>query len=230
MPSIIANNLSYKTNNDDQIFFDLSFSLDKEKTGLIGNNGIGKTTLLKIIMEEIKPTEGIISTNCNIGYLPQDPQINNNQTLAEFLSDINIKILKYLKIEYLDFERPLESLSGGEKTKIILAKILSAKPDYLIMDEPTNNLDEQSRQIIYQLIKEWKNGLLIISHDRKILELVDQIFEMTKKGIKIYGGNYDDYEIQKNKESEAIQRQLRSAKQSYQKTKIAAQKTKEKQQ
>lgn len=230
MNYIIANNLTYQTESEKPIISGLSFSLGKEKTGLIGNNGIGKTTLLKIIINEIKPQTGSMQTNCSIAYLPQNQQTDDNKTIAEILPNANIKILKYLNINHLDFERPLASLSGGEKTKIALAKILSNEPDFIIMDEPTNNLDGDSRAVVYKLVKEWKGGLLVVSHDRELLNLVDQIFELTEKGIKTYGGNYNDYEKQKTTEDSANKRQLGSAQQAYKKTKTVAQKTKEKQQ
>jgi ATPase subunit of ABC transporter with duplicated ATPase domains len=258
---IIANDISFEVRDGVSIFKNLSVSLSGEKSGLVGKNGIGKTTFLRLLVGEIEPTKGKIQKAGVISYLPQDYQLNLNQSVADVLGIKNIlealakiksdekdpeliKIVgndwdiqdrvsekfEQLNIKNLSFNRLLNSLSGGERTKVVLAKLLISEPDFIILDEPTNNLDLSSREIIYKLVKNWKRGLLVVSHDRNLLNLLDQILELSNKGLKIYGGNWDSYKKQKELEEQAVKRQLVSAEQKLKKIKKQAQKTKEKQQ
>lgn len=230
MGYIDVNNLSYSLDDSTRIFSELSFSLDKERTGLVGENGVGKTTLLKILVKEISLSNGSLKIGENIAYLPQDFSLNTNKTVNEFLDEPDFKILKKFQLEDVDFNRNISELSGGEKMKIALVKILSSNPEFIILDEPTNNLDAESKEVIYQMIKDWKKGLLIVSHDRELLNLMDRIMELTPQGLKIYGGNFESYQYQKEVEKEALKRQFVSAKQKKEKAEKQAKKTEEKQQ
>jgi len=124
---------------------------------------------------------------------------NKNSKLLEIIEkdwDIENKIseiFEKLRIRNLNLDRLLNSLSGGEKIKVTIARLLISKPEFIILDEPTNNLDRESREIIYELIKNWQHGLLVVSHDRNLLNLLDQILELSSGKLKIYGGNYDSY-------------------------------------
>ena len=236
---IIADNISYEPRAGFPIFKNLSLSLYNEKSGLVGKNGSGKTTLLKLLVQELEPTEGRIYRRGTISYLPQDYQLDLSQTVSEALeleksSDYGIKDkankhFENLNFKDVDFSRKLETLSGGERMKVIIVKLLISNADFLILDEPTNNLDRSSREAVYELIKGWNNGLLVVSHDRELLNLLDQIFELTEKGLNLYGGNYDSYKAQKELEMSAIKRDLITAREDLKKTKKQAQRTKEKQ-
>ena len=205
--SIIADNISFEARAGFPIFKNLSFSLNGEKTGLVGQNGTGKTTLLRLIIGELEPTEGKIQKKGTFAYLPQDYQIDLDQTIAEVLdldasSDYGIEdkaIRNFEKFNFKnpDFSRKLSSLSGGEKMKVILVKLLISEPDFIILDEPTNNLDQNSRKAVYELIKNWDKGLLVVSHDRELLNFLGQILELTLKRLNTYGGNYYNYKVQK---------------------------------
>ena len=138
------------------------------------------------------------------------------------------KQLKESGLEKLDLRRKLSSLSGGEITRLWLAKIFASDTDFLILDEPTNNLDIVSRHLLYDKIEDCKKNLILISHDRKLLELMQQIIEIGSIGVKTYGGNYSYYLEQKNIEREAKERQLADAKKTVQKTKQSIQLTQEK--
>ena len=258
--NIVANDISFDVGNGVFIIKDLSLSLSNEKSGLVGLNGIGKTTLLRLLVGELEPTQGEILKNSNIAYLPQDYLLDPNQTIAEALGikdklealakvkakeggsktlesiaqdwGIENRVLKNfekLNFKNPDFSRRLDTLSGGEKMKVIIVKLLISKPDFIILDEPTNNLDLASRQTIYQLVRDWNKGLLVVSHDRNLLNLLSQILELTPKGLKLYGGNYDSYKTQKTLKEEAQGRHLVSATEDLQKIRQQAQKTKEKQ-
>lgn len=259
--AIVASDISFEIRSGVLIFKNLSISLASEKTGLVGKNGSGKTTLLRLLVGELESTSGKIQKSGDFAYLPQDYQLNLQQTISETLgvkekleafnkikdgnkdqelveivgNDWDIenrisKVFSQLKIQNLNLGRLLSSLSGGERTKIIIAKLLLSKPDFIILDEPTNNLDQNSREVIYGLIRDWQHGLLVVSHDRNLLNLLDQILELSNGKLKVYGGNYDSYKEQKEFEEQAAKRQLITAEQELKKTKKQAQKTKEKQQ
>lgn len=111
-------------------------------------------------------------------------------------------------LEHISLNQPLQTLSGGEKTKVFLAGIAIHRPDIILMDEPTNHLDRQSREQLYQLIDNSNACMLIVSHDRELLNTLNQTFEMTHNGITAYGGNYDFYKIQKAQTVNALMMQL----------------------
>ena len=231
---ITAHNISFEISGGFYIFQDISISFDGEKSGLVGKNGTGKTTLLRILVGEIQPSEGKVYKTGKIAYLPQDYNIDINQPISDVFSATNQKHkiaarLEQLNLKNLDLNRPLSSLSGGERTKVVFAKLLLSDPDFIILDEPTNNLDSNSREIIYKFVKEWRGGLLVVSHDRNLLNLVNRILEMSDKGLKVYGGDYDNYKKQKALEDSAAKRQLTYAKQEFKKIKKQAQETKIKQ-
>ena len=257
---LIGQNLSYKIGQNN-LFSSLNISLNKEKTGLVGRNGIGKTTLLRILTGELQPTNGVVHRNGKICYLPQDSVVYSKQSISSLL-DVDQKLkaiekinsgtydsenyeildddwdiaertktlLEKLGLDPLDLSRKVESLSGGETTRVVLASLLLQKPVFLILDEPTNNLDSQSRSALHEVIGSFKGGCLIVSHDRALLSIMDNIIELSTLGLKTYGGNYKEYLIQKQTEEEAKERQLSDAQKLLRKTKKETQKNKEKHQ
>ncbi len=235
--------VTYTLPNGQTILNDISFTLADEKTALIGHNGIGKSTLLKLILDELSPSSGTIITTAKMAYCAQDFSSFQEENIAQVLSvDKKIAALKniqqgsthaqdfeilnddwqieqrlqyYLKkfgLEQLDLQRKVLSLSGGEVTRLSLAKLFIQDPNFLILDEPTNNLDLDSRTMLYQAIQEWQKGLLIVSHDRSLLQLMDRIIEMTSLGVTIYGGNYDHYCHEKEIHQQALQTQFEQSK------------------
>lgn len=261
MNIIHAKQISFTFPNGRQLFNRLNLSLGSEKSGLVGNNGIGKSTLLRLLAGNTQPTSGVVNISGIIGYLSQLFIFPDNTTVSDALdmtqkleafdritrgdhndldleilgSDWNIieriqKQLHSIGLKDIPLDRDIKTLSGGEITRVMLAKILLQNPDYLILDEPTNNLDHHSRQILFNIIKHWKNGLLIVSHDRTLLSLMDQIIELSTLGIKIYGGNYPDYLAQKKIKQNAASRHFHDAQKTIKKIKHDIQKSREKQQ
>lgn len=114
----------------------------------------------------------------------------------------------YWRLLHLSLRQPMHLLSGGEKTKVFLAGILIHEPEIILLDEPSNHLDAQSRELLYEFIRRSKETLLLVSHDRMLLNLLDLTLELSKNGIEAYGGNYDFYKEQKEGKLEALETQL----------------------
>lgn len=227
-------NISFEIKPGVFLFKNLITTFDKEKTGLVGKNGVGKTTLIKIINGELKPLSGFLEKHARIAYLPQDYQIDLKLSVAQTLgTEKEHKALAALVrtgLKDIKLNRAMSSLSGGERTRVVLASLLIQEASFMILDEPTNNLDQQARQAVYNLIQHWKGGLLVVSHDRTLLSLMNRILDLSEKGLKIYGGNYNMYIKQKELEEEALRRQLSGAEREVKKVKRQAQATKELQQ
>ncbi|WP_461095194.1 ABC-F family ATP-binding cassette domain-containing protein [Spirosoma gilvum] len=116
--------------------------------------------------------------------------------------------LSYWHLEQVDLNEPMKRLSGGEKTKVFLAGILIHEPGIILLDEPSNHLDMQSRELLYAFIRKSKATMLVVSHDRALLNLLDTTLELSKSGIEVFGGNYDFYREQKDGKLNALQVQL----------------------
>lgn len=119
-----------------------------------------------------------------------------------------LSALRSWKLEHIALDQPLKMLSGGEKTKVFLVGILIHSPEIVLMDEPSNHLDKESRKQLYDYIAHSKATLLIVSHDRKLLNLLPATFELHRDGITSYGGNYEFYKMQKAEAVAALQSQI----------------------
>lgn len=119
--------------------------------------------------------------------------------------------LDRLGLEHLDLDRPVPTLSGGEAMMVGLAALLLARPDVLLLDEPTNNLDLDARRRLYEAVAAWKGVLVVVSHDRELLELVDDIADLRDGGVRSFGGNLSAYEELLAVEKEAAERAVRAA-------------------
>ncbi|MDL2238856.1 ATP-binding cassette domain-containing protein [Bacteroidales bacterium OttesenSCG-928-K22] len=140
------------------------------------------------------------------------------------------KALSYWKLTHININRDLGSLSGGEKTKVFLAGIFIHNPDIILMDEPTNHLDKACRKILYDFIKSSQKSMIIVSHDRTLLNLIDTTLELTSDGIITYGGNYEFYKDVRTQNLEALQKQVEEKEKELRKAKKIAQQTLERQQ
>jgi ATP-binding cassette subfamily F protein 3 len=245
MSLITATNLS-KSFGATDIFTGISLSIPHHaRIAIIGPNGIGKTTLLRILAMEEEPSKGEVSQarNLSIGHLPQEAGFDSAHTLWEEClvpfekliemeselqrlemdmtnpDQVDQVLARYGRLQsefdhqggytYVhriqqvlsglgftpdEYLAPLARLSGGERTRALLARLLLTEPDLLILDEPTNHLDIAAVEWLEDYLNQWKGATLIVSHDRYFLDqVVDTIWEMTRSGFEVYRGNYSEY-------------------------------------
>ena len=189
---------------------------DGERIGIIGDNGQGKTTLLKLINSQIRPDEGFVKVSNSIGYLPQSCDLNFESMLVE-ISDHEFakRFFKYARIlnlkDCLFEERGFAGLSGGEKTKIALASIFAKDVSTIILDEPTNHIDYSAKKDIINAINSFDGTVIVVSHDVEFLnEVVTKIVKVKEGNLEEYYGNYDDYIEQSRTINANIQREYES--------------------
>ncbi len=255
MPLLSAQNLS-KSFGPVDLFTSVTLSIPhRARIGLVGANGIGKTTLLRILAGEEESSSGLVNhaRSARIGYLPQEAVLDSNLTLWEEELSVFAPLVQMqnelhalearlsneaqsdtLMEEYgrlqaafdhaggytyenrlrmtltglgftkSDFKRPVPQLSGGQRTRALLAKLLLSQPDLLLLDEPTNHLDIEAVEWLEDFFKDWPGGVLIVSHDRYFLDqVVNTIWEMTP-AIEEYRGNYSAYLMQRQERYERV--------------------------
>lgn len=249
---ILSCNHISKSYGVETILNDCSFFInDNEKAAIVGNNGAGKSTIMKIIMGELSPDDGnvIIGKDKTIGYLAQYQDLGSNTTIYEEvksvkqnLIDMEQKLLEYEKemakvsgdelsklietytnlehrfqllngysykseIEGVikglgftenDFNKSVGNLSGGQKTRVALCKLLLEKPDIIMLDEPTNHLDLNSIKWLETYLLNYNGAVLIIAHDRYFLDkIVSKVIEIENHKAHVYSGNYSDFAVKK---------------------------------
>lgn len=228
---LIDINNVYKSIGPIDLLESISFKLYKDdKSGIVGVNGSGKSTLIKIITGEIKINKGNVNTFGKIGYLPQNLNFSKNLKVRDFIKNIFdynefLKILNRFEIKLNELlNQNINTLSGGEKTKLYLAKIIANEPDILLLDEPTNNLDWQSIEIVEEYINQFKGGVLLISHDRHFLDnVVTEIYELDNKKLTMYNGNFSFYANEKKLKKEKAKAEYEEYKKKKKKLMEAAQ-------
>lgn len=199
-----------------EIFKNISFNQYKsDRTAIIGENGVGKTTLFRIIMGDLKADEGSVrlGSSVNIGYFDQEQKsLDTSNTIIdeiwqEYPMMTNFEIRSYLaKFMFYedDVHREISELSGGERSRISLLKLMLSDCNFILMDEPTNHLDIDSKEILEDAILDYEGSTLIISHDRYFLnKIAVKILDMKDDGIDEYLGNYDYY-VEKLKEMNEV--------------------------
>lgn len=182
------------------IFDHASFGIQEgDKIGIIGINGTGKTTLLKMAAGLEEPDEGQIikQNNLRIAYLPQNPQFPENATILSYIQDSEQqwKIESNLnKLGILEYDTPIEYLSGGQRRKVALAKVLALDFDMLLLDEPTNHLDAEMIAWLEEYLREFRGTVLMVTHDRYFLDRVtNRILEISHGQMYSYPANYSQF-------------------------------------
>lgn len=205
---VTARSLSYELPRGEKLFSDISFTWNFQRCALVGPNGVGKSTLAKIISGNLAATQGELLVDQAVVYLAQ-MQERSQATVAEYLMALWDSPLADASVwgpllQNISLEKPLAELSGGEWTRVRIAEALSRGAGLLILDEPTNNLDREARAVIREFVHRYAGSLLVISHDRELLEEVDGIWELSSQGLQSYGGSYSAYEEQKYAERELL--------------------------
>lgn len=209
-----------KTYKDRTLFKDFSYTFKKgDKIGIIGDNGSGKSTLLDIITGFVKPDSGMIDTGINtvFGYYDQlGRNLNSNKQISEFIQEIGENIyfggtllsatrfLELFGFPSSSHRTPISLLSGGEKRRLYLISKLVMNPNFLILDEPTNDLDLETMENLEEYISSFTGIVLIVSHDRAFLDCTtENIFVIKDEKITLFPGNYTQYVERKTEDDKA---------------------------
>ena len=225
---------------DKVLFKDLNLDIYRgEKVALIGPNGAGKSTLFKIIMNELQPMEGEVKfgTNVNTAYFHQEQKtLNLDNTVIDEIWDANPHLtqtevrnmLGAFLFENEDVFKKISSLSGGERARVAILKLILSQSNFLLLDEPTNHLDIDSKEVLEEALVNYTGTIFTISHDRYFLnKVVDKILVLDENGVTEYLGNYDYYIEKKRQLSEMNKEENTETKT---KTQLKEEKRKEKEQ
>jgi ATPase subunit of ABC transporter with duplicated ATPase domains len=237
--SITLSNISWSLPDGRPLFSNIDLIFGAERTGLVGRNGVGKTTLLKLIAGELRPQSGAIARKGTLGILRQAIHVGPDEKVADLFGAAEALALlrraedgEATAEEIADADWTLEAriasalgcfvpnagpqtrlatLSGGQRTRVGLAALIFAEPDFLLLDEPTNNLDRNGRKAVIELLANWQAGAIVVSHDRELLETMDAIVELTSLGGARYGGNWCAFREWKALELAAAEHDLADA-------------------
>ena len=223
------------------VFEGLSFSLGASRTGLVAPNGAGKTSLLRLLAGELRPSGGRVELAGRVGYLPQHLALEADASVADVLGitarldaldailaghsepalfevldnqwDLRERAVAALAragMGELPLRRRLGSFSGGEAMALGLAAQWLRQPEVLLLDEPSNHLDRTARSRLYESLAQWPGCLLVASHDRALLEAMEQTAELTATRLRLYGGGYGFYQQAVAAERLAAEQQVRN--------------------
>jgi ATP-binding cassette subfamily F protein 3 len=203
----LAKRFTLPEGGDKKVFSGVSGVVQRlNKIAVTGVNGAGKSTLLKCVTGSTEPSEGraVIGASVNVGYFSQyscdllDPENTIWQEVSNRLPMASVGYLRNLLGAFMfsgdDIEKKIRMLSGGEKSRVMLACILATPVNFLVLDEPTNHLDIDSRETLLSALKDFDGTIMIVSHDRYFLRgIVNRVFEIDHGEMRIFDGNYDYY-------------------------------------
>lgn len=237
--SLSLADVAWSTPDGHRVFSSISLDFARERAGVVGRNGVGKSTLFRLLAGELEPEHGRVIRSGTIGTMRQIVQVAPDETVADLmgiaaeldlirraeagmasiddLADANWMVearaaeaLAEVGID-VALDARLIALSGGQRTRAALAGAVYARPDFLLLDEPTNDLDRDGRRAVRELLEGWRAGAIIVSHDRELLEAMDAIVELTTLGAAWYGGNWSAYCERKAIELAAAEQDLAAA-------------------
>jgi ATPase subunit of ABC transporter with duplicated ATPase domains len=213
---LTLDSISAQTPERQVLFNDLTLSIGAERVGLLGRNGSGKSTLIRIIAGMAEPAAGAVQRSGSISILaqdwPGDLKLARALGVAEGMAILQRVLsgkgsagdfdaadwtlesrvdsaLGEASLTGIALDRRIRSLSGGERTRVGVARLLVEASDLLLLDEPTNNLDAPDRAV-HSLVRNWRGGVLVASHDRELLETMDRVVELNPVGVRIVGGGW----------------------------------------
>ncbi|MGC4154299.1 MAG: ATP-binding cassette domain-containing protein [Propionicimonas sp.] len=243
LPAVVLDDLFFDWPDGSPVLTNLTATFGRGRTGLIGANGAGKSTLLRLIAGRLAPTSGTVTVHGTVDYLPQHLTLEVDATLADLLGvrgvldavhaieagdpdpalfdlvgqdwDIEARAIAALGEAGLPtgLDRQVATLSGGETVLAALVGIRLRGASVALLDEPTNNLDADSRDRLHQLVRSWRGTLITVSHDLELLELMDATAELRDGSLAVFGGPYSEYRIALEREQEAARQSLRTAEQ-----------------
>lgn len=223
-PRLTLHSVSYTLPQGRQLLTSLDASFGAQRTALVGRNGVGKSVLARILAGELAPTSGSVGRSGRVHYLPQNPLAGQPSIAALAGVQAPLQALERIEqgsCDVQDFEllnqrwdlrqqfqaalaraglpalapeTPAHQLSGGQAMRVALMGARLAQADFWILDEPSNHLDAAGREALAQELAQWRGGLLLISHDRRLLRTMDAIAELSASAITVYTGSYDFYE------------------------------------
>ncbi|MEZ5840527.1 MAG: ABC-F family ATP-binding cassette domain-containing protein [Hyphomicrobiales bacterium] len=236
---VSLSSLCWSTPDGTRLFNNLDIAFGPGRTGLVGRNGTGKTTLLRLIAGELSPMAGEVRIAGTLALLRQTPLVRPGETIADlFGAGSALALLRRVEagragaedLPDADWTLPhrigaalrqcgletepetlLGALSGGQRARAHLAAQLFMSPDVLLLDEPSNNLDDAGRRLVATIVRNWTGTVIIASHDRTLLAEVDAVVELTRLGATRYGGNYAHYRERKEQDLAAARHDLADA-------------------
>lgn len=237
MSIVSLRHVSYVTPDGRALFDDLDLAFGREKCGLIGRNGVGKSTLLKLVLGELSPAAGSVCRNGVVRALQQQIHVDPTAAIADVfgvadglahlsralagevaadeLADVDWTLddrlsaaLDRVGLAGMEMSRPLVTLSGGQRTRAALAALTFDAPDLVLLDEPTNNLDREGRRLVIDVLAQHSGAAIVVSHDRALLQHMDRIVELSSLGARSYGGNWDVYVQRRAEERAAAEQRL----------------------
>lgn len=237
--SVSLSGLSWSTPDGTPLLTDITLTFGPERTGIVGRNGSGKSTLLRLISGDLRPASGQVHRTGSVAMMRQDAIERPGDTVADLfgvraalalLAQAEAGRAEAAALAEADWtlparieaalercrlavapETPLATLSGGQRSRAALATLILAEPDFLLLDEPTNNLDRDGRDAVLELVRSWRGGAILVSHDRELLEEMDAIVELTSLGARRHGGAYSAFRQRKAAELEAASHDLDQA-------------------
>jgi ATPase subunit of ABC transporter with duplicated ATPase domains len=206
--AVSVEGLSHQYEGDDILFQGGDFMLEAgSRLAIIGENGVGKSSLLKCLMQEIMPSSGEIkwSENASVGYCPQDttPMFNDERNLFDWMSQwrrpghdeqIVRATLGRMLFSNEDFKKPVNVCSGGEKNRLIFGKLMMQDHNVLVLDEPTNHLDMEAIESLNLALENYEGTIIFVSHDREFVSsLADRVIEIKNGALIDFQGSFDAY-------------------------------------
>ncbi|WP_435298887.1 ATP-binding cassette domain-containing protein [Timonella sp. A28] len=251
--AVTLTNLTFEWPDGQTAIDNISGTFDTGKTGLVGRNGTGKSTLLKLISGELNPTRGKIDRHGDVAYLPQTLTLNKDTSIADLLGiahtlqalraieagDVSVENfdivgddwdietradqqLHDLGFSSSDLNRTVHTLSGGEAILVALTGLRLRATPITLLDEPTNNLDRRTRAALTALVETWPGTLIVVSHDRELLDRMNQTVELYAGAMTTFGGTYSEWEDYQAAEQAAAEQAVTQAKSALKARKEAA--------